>query len=25
VLELRDPKYKRVNFCEVILNSKWNE
>jgi hypothetical protein len=22
VLELRDPKYKRVNFCEVILNSK---
>ena len=25
VLELRDPKYKRVNFCEVILNSKLNE
>jgi len=25
VLELRDPGYKRVNFCDVILNSKWAE
>ncbi len=25
VLELRDPGYKRGNFCSVILNSKWSE
>ncbi|MBO9708064.1 MAG: HD domain-containing protein [Caulobacter sp.] len=25
VLELRDPSYRRVNFCDVILNSKWAE
>jgi HD domain len=23
VLALRDPTYRRVNFCDVILNSKW--
>lgn len=25
VLDLRDPGYKRVNFCDVILNSPWSE
>lgn len=25
VLALRDPGYKRVNFCDVILNSPWSE
>ncbi|TAI66053.1 HD domain-containing protein [Bradyrhizobium sp. Leo170] len=25
VLALRDPTYHRVNFCDVILNSKWSE
>lgn len=25
VLALRDPGYKRGNFCSVILNSKWSE
>jgi hypothetical protein len=25
VLELRDPRYKRGNFCSVILGSKWEE
>jgi hypothetical protein len=24
VLALRDPAYRRVNFCDVILNSKWS-
>jgi hypothetical protein len=25
VLALRDPSYRRVNFCDVILHSKWPE
>ncbi|MGC1304400.1 MAG: phosphohydrolase, partial [Caulobacteraceae bacterium] len=25
VLALRDPTYKRVNFCDVILNSSWSQ
>ena len=25
VLALRDPKFKRGNFCSVILNSAWSE
>jgi hypothetical protein len=25
VLALRDPSYKRVNFCDLILNSKWRD
>ena len=25
VLALLDPKFKRVNFCSIILNSAWRE
>ncbi|KVN53111.1 HD domain-containing protein [Burkholderia anthina] len=25
VLELRDPNYKRLNFCKIILNSAWDD
>jgi hypothetical protein len=25
VLDLRDPTYKRANFCSIILNSAWSE
>ncbi|TKC87774.1 HD domain-containing protein [Trinickia terrae] len=25
VLALRDPAYKRLNFCEIILGSKWDD
>jgi hypothetical protein len=25
VLELRDPTYKRLNFCQIILGSAWDD
>ena len=25
VLELRDPSYKRLNFCQIILGSAWDD
>jgi hypothetical protein len=25
VLALRDPSYKRLNFCQIILGSAWDD
>ena len=25
VLALKDPAYKRINFCSIILGSAWND